>query len=105
MAFVTELEWLRDGEVASENILNRPLTELLSNDIDLQNNKISGIDSSLLNSIPVFSNNSGKTIKESLVTITDEGSLILPPGQNIMSGDESYSSGSGSNRFIRWMGL
>lgn len=102
MAFVTELNWLEDGEVASQVVLNRPLLELVGNDIILQNNKVDGAASSTINGISLFSDETGKVIKNSAVTISESGTISLPEGQSIMVGAKAYAS---STRFMRWMGV
>lgn len=107
MALITDLSWLRNGEIASELVLNRPLNELVENDVELHNLKVAGPEESTTNAIPVFLNETGKSIKNSLITITDEGSLVLPEGQTIKVGDNEYISGSGGDgtRYIRWLGM
>jgi len=107
MALITDLSWLKNGEIASEFVLNRPLVELVENDVELQNLKVNGPEESTVNAIPVFLDDTGKSVKNSLITITESGSLVLPEGQTIKVGENEYISGSGGDgtRYIRWLGM
>jgi hypothetical protein len=95
-------DWIEDGEVGSETVLNRPLLQLLTNIEHLDNTKVEGAPSSTDKAIAVFDSTTGKIIQNSPVTITATGTLELPAGQSITVGGEAYAS---SKRFRVWMGL